>query len=64
MHGLDGLTVDEVLEVPGDYAFELGITRAVSLLRLRGMTGMLDRTKRQVREQDRLRAIDGGGADA
>jgi len=48
--GLSGLTVEEVLATPGDFAFELGLTRAVSPLRLSGMTGMLARIKRQVRE--------------
>ncbi|WP_169078175.1 SufE family protein [Microcella alkalica] len=48
--GLSGLGVDEVLATPGDVAFELGLTRVVSPLRLSGMTGMLGRIKRQVRE--------------
>jgi cysteine desulfuration protein SufE len=49
--GLHGLTVDEVLEVPDDYPQDLGLTEAVSPLRIRGMTGMLARVKRQVREK-------------
>ncbi|MFS0701710.1 SufE family protein [Cellulomonas sp. 179-A 4D5 NHS] len=49
--GLEGLTADEVLALPDDYPFTIGLTEAVSPLRLRGMTGMLERTKRQVREQ-------------
>lgn len=48
--GLSGLGVDEVLATPGDVAFEFGLTRVVSPLRLSGMTGMLGRIKRQVRE--------------
>ncbi len=48
--GLSGLGIDEVLATPGDVAFELGLTRVVSPLRLSGMTGMLGRIKRQVRE--------------
>ena len=48
--GLTGLKPDEVLATPGDFPFELGLTRAVSPLRLHGMTGMLARIKRQVRE--------------
>ena len=47
--GLDGLAVDEVLGVPGDYPLELGLTEAVSPLRIRGMMGMLGRIQRQVR---------------
>jgi cysteine desulfuration protein SufE len=49
--GLEGLTAQEVLALPDDYPFTIGLTEAVSPLRLRGMTGMLERTKRQVREQ-------------
>jgi cysteine desulfuration protein SufE len=49
--GLDGLTVAEVLGVPADYPLELGLTEAVSPLRIRGMMGMLGRIQRQVREK-------------
>ncbi|POH65574.1 MULTISPECIES: SufE family protein [Cryobacterium] len=49
--GLDGLSVDEVLAVPDDYPQSIGLTQAVSPLRLRGMTAMLGRTKRQLRER-------------
>lgn len=46
--GLDGLTPAEVLLVPDDYPQTIGLGEAVSLLRLRGMTAMLARTKRQL----------------
>ena len=49
--GLAGLTVDQVLEVPDDFPNTIGLTEAVSLLRIRGMTAMLARAKRQVRER-------------
>lgn len=49
--GLTGLDVETVLAVPDDYPFEIGLTKAVSPLRLRGMSGMLWRIKRQVREK-------------
>lgn len=49
--GLAGLSVDEVLEVPDDYPLTLGLTEAVSPLRIRGMSALLGRTKRQVREK-------------
>ena len=49
--GLDGLTVDAVLAIPDDFPQTIGLTRAVSPLRLRGMTAMLGRTKRQLRER-------------
>jgi cysteine desulfuration protein SufE len=47
--GLKGLTAKEVLAVPDDVPLRLGLTEAVSPLRLRGMSGMLARIKRQVR---------------
>ena len=49
VQGLTGLSADEVLAVPDDYPQSIGLTRAVSPLRIAGMTGMLMRAKRQVR---------------
>lgn len=49
--GLDGLPAGEVLAVPDDVSYRLGLTDAVSPLRLRGMAGMLARIKRRVREE-------------
>jgi len=49
--GLDGLPAAEVLGVPDDVSYRLGLTDAVSPLRLRGMAGMLARIKRRVREE-------------
>jgi len=49
--GLAGLSADDVLAVPDDYPQGLGLTEAVSPLRIRGMTAMLARIKRQVREK-------------
>jgi cysteine desulfuration protein SufE len=49
--GVTGLTADEVLGIPDDYPQTLGLGRAVSPLRLSGMTGMLIRVKRQVGEK-------------
>nr|WP_308113679.1 SufE family protein [Kineosporia corallincola] len=48
--GLEGLSGQEILDVPDDVPHRLGLTEAVSPLRLRGMAGMLARIKRQVRE--------------
>ncbi len=50
-HGLAGLTAEEVLAVPDDYPNTIGLTEAVSPLRIRGMTALLGRTKRQIREK-------------
>lgn len=49
VQGIDGLTAEQVLEVADDYPSMLGLTAAVSPLRIRGMTAMLARIKRQVR---------------
>lgn len=49
--GLEGLTAREVLAIPDDVPNRLGLTQAVSPLRLRGMAGMLARIKRQVRDR-------------
>lgn len=49
VQGLSGLTAEEALAVPDDFPQSIGLTRAVSPLRLAGMTGMLMRAKRQVR---------------
>lgn len=46
--GLHGLSAAEVLAVPEDFPSTLGLTRAVSPLRLRGMSAMLGRIKRRV----------------
>ncbi|GAA3695930.1 SufE family protein [Zhihengliuella alba] len=46
--GLDGLPAETVLAVPDDMPEQLGLTRAVTPLRMRGMTAMLGRIKRQV----------------
>ena len=48
---LDGRSVAEVLSFDDDFPSKLGLLEAVSALRLRGMSGMLRRIKRQVTEK-------------
>ncbi|MGJ3190194.1 MULTISPECIES: SufE family protein [Paenarthrobacter] len=52
--GLDGLTAQEILAVPDDMPELLGLTRAITPLRMRGMTAMLGRIKRKVSAASRL----------
>jgi len=48
---LDGHTASEVLDAPEDIPDRLHLKEAVSLLRINGLRGMLNRIKRQVREK-------------
>ncbi|MFO7587150.1 MAG: SufE family protein [Gemmatimonadota bacterium] len=49
--GLEGASAEEVLSVPPDFYRGMGLTDVVSALRLRGMSAILSRLKRQVRER-------------
>ncbi|MER1995834.1 MAG: SufE family protein [Arthrobacter sp.] len=49
--GLNGLPAAEILAVPADVPDRLGLTRAITPLRMRGMSAMLGRIKRKVAEQ-------------
>ncbi|WP_188042354.1 SufE family protein [Microbacterium sp. ANT_H45B] len=51
VQGISGLTADEVLAIPDDYPQSIGLTKAVSPLRIGGMTGMLMRAKKQVSQK-------------
>ncbi|KQM58418.1 MULTISPECIES: SufE family protein [unclassified Agreia] len=51
VQGIEGLSASQVLGLADDYPSMLGLTAAVSPLRIRGMTAMLARIKRQVRER-------------
>lgn len=49
--GLNGLSADEILAVPGDVTSRLALNEVVSPLRLRGASALLGRIQRQVRDQ-------------
>jgi len=51
VQGISGLTAQQVLSIPDDYPLSIGLTEAVSPLRIRGMTALLGRTKNQVRSR-------------
>lgn len=50
--GLNGRTAAQILAIPDDMPEQLGLTRALTPLRLRGMSAMLGRIKRQLRDLD------------
>ncbi|MEO9104112.1 MAG: SufE family protein [Terrimesophilobacter sp.] len=54
VQGLTGLSAQQVLDIPDDYPQTLGLTEAVSPLRIRGMSALLGRTKGQVRAKRSL----------
>jgi cysteine desulfuration protein SufE len=47
--GLEGATAEEVLAVDDDFSDRLGLAQIISPLRMRGMSAILARVKRQVR---------------
>ncbi|MFI5913946.1 SufE family protein [Dactylosporangium sp. NPDC051541] len=49
--GLEGASADEVLAVPADLYQRMGLAQAISPLRVRGGTAILQRLKRQVAER-------------
>lgn len=49
--GLDGLPIADVLATPADFAMRIPLADVVSPLRLRGLSAMLARVKRQVAQE-------------
>lgn len=51
LDGLEGARAEEILAVPDDFYFGMGLEEVVTPLRLRGMGAILARLKRQVAER-------------
>lgn len=48
LDGLDGSSAEEILDVPNDFYYGMGLEEVVTPLRLRGMGAILARLKKQV----------------
>ena len=48
--GLSGLPAEDILDTPDDFYTQMGLGEVISPLRLRGMSAIMGRLKRQVRE--------------
>jgi cysteine desulfuration protein SufE len=60
LEGLEGATVEEVLQVPGDLVERCGLTEILGMLRVRGLTGVLRRVKGEVTRAAMARAAGHG----
>lgn len=48
LEGLEGATVEEILQVPNDLVDRCGLAEILGMLRVRGLSGVLRRIKREV----------------
>ena len=55
--GLNGLPAAQILAVPADVPDRLGLTRAITPLRMRGMSAMLGRIKRRLAQHEKLTQV-------
>jgi cysteine desulfuration protein SufE len=56
LEGLNGATVEEVLQVPGNLVERCGLAEILGMLRVRGLTGVLRRLKGAVTQEAMARA--------
>src|SRR3954449_8377750 len=60
VEGLDGATVEEVLQVPRDLVEQIGLPEILGMLRVRGLHGVLNRVKAEVTRAAIARAAGDG----
>lgn len=48
LEGLEGATPQEILSVPDDFYFDMGLSELITPMRLRGMGAILTRLKKQL----------------
>lgn len=48
VEGLNGATVEDVLAIPSDLVERIGLPEILGMLRVRGLTGVLNRLKKEV----------------
>lgn len=48
--GLSGLSYQQILDIPNDLHQRMGLAKAITPLRLRGMSAMLSRVKQNIRQ--------------
>ena len=64
LEGLEGATVEDVLQVPNDLVNRCGLSEILGMLRVRGLSGVLRRVKGDVTRAAIARSEDGGTPSA
>ena len=60
VEGLDGATVEDVLSLKSDLIERIGLAEILGMLRVRGLTGVLNRLKKEVTRAAMARPSGGG----
>jgi cysteine desulfuration protein SufE len=64
LEGLEGATVEDVLQVPNDLVNRCGLSEILGMLRVRGLSGVLRRVKGDVTRAAIARSENGGAPPA